>query len=257
MGGAAQDEPRQRVLVTGAAGTVGRHLSPFLSPHYELTLLDRDAQALEAVSDHGQTLALDLADDASEASLHEACRGVDAIVHLAGNPYGDSPWEKLVGPNIHGLVRVVQAAAEQQVRTFVFASSIHTLFGYPKEDWPLPESTRPKVKNYYGLTKAFGEQLGQLHCQLHPEAAFFAIRIGGYTPNRRPKPWRQHPTMWLHGDDLNRLIQHCLDYTGQGFHILHSLSDLEHPAMDMQQTNALLAYQPREKPNLESLAPDA
>lgn len=73
----------QRVLITGAAGTIGRVLREGLRGHYPVLRLT-DRTSLGTAQDGEEIVEnLDLADiDGLEAAM----RDVDAVVHLAGTP---------------------------------------------------------------------------------------------------------------------------------------------------------------------------
>jgi uncharacterized protein (TIGR01777 family) len=73
------DRPRQRVAVTGASGLIGRALAPFLTTggHQVVPLVRRNARQGEVLWNFGQARV-----DA------DALEGLDAMVHLAGEPIG-------------------------------------------------------------------------------------------------------------------------------------------------------------------------
>lgn len=72
------------ILITGAAGKIGRDLSQHLSEAYHLRLTDLNIDRLHTYqeTDH-EIMTLDVTDP--EACQH-ACEGMDVVVHLAGDP---------------------------------------------------------------------------------------------------------------------------------------------------------------------------
>ena len=85
-----------KVLITGATGFIGRNLIRELEPAHELRLLDQ-ARPEEATMFAGATrlvapFATDWpfvqADITDEAAMLAAMDGMDAVIHLAGEPRG-------------------------------------------------------------------------------------------------------------------------------------------------------------------------
>ena len=72
------------ILITGAAGNIGGKLVAHFKQAgtYELRLLDKRAE--------GDIVAADFGDYAESWAQH--FRGVDTVLHLAGNPSGQTSW---------------------------------------------------------------------------------------------------------------------------------------------------------------------
>ena len=103
----------RRILLTGAAGSLGsmlRHSLPRGGEIYRFS--DIRPFACEAEDDVriGDLADLDFAMDVT--------RDVDAIVHMAGNAK-ESPWDKLIGPNIIAVTNLWEAARANGVRRIV------------------------------------------------------------------------------------------------------------------------------------------
>jgi nucleoside-diphosphate-sugar epimerase len=131
-------EPRRRVVLTGAAGRIGRAIAPQLADRWDL-------QRTDLLSDP-EIAALDITD-------LEACRsafaGADAVVHLAAVPDPEATWEQLLPANVIGTYNVAQAAGDAGVRRLVLASSLHAVGG-------LPDQTQRRADG--GTTGADGSQ---------------------------------------------------------------------------------------------------
>ena len=116
------------ILMTGAGGRIGTHLRR-LMPRPGETWRLADLKPLEPGPGE-EVMTGDLGDaDFARA----ACDGVDAIVHLAGNP-GESPWPQEIGPNVLAAINLWEAAREADVGRVVYASSNHLMGMYRRTD---------------------------------------------------------------------------------------------------------------------------
>jgi nucleoside-diphosphate-sugar epimerase len=140
------------VLVTGAAGFVGRHLVPRLATEHDVIALVRrpPGSPLGTVS----VLEADLTDPAFEAMLPD---GVDVVVHLAQG--------YLAFPEHAGEIFAVNAGSTQRladwgrrtgVRRFVLASSGSV---YAPAARPLTEADPPRPLAFHPATKLMAEQM--------------------------------------------------------------------------------------------------
>jgi nucleoside-diphosphate-sugar epimerase len=125
-----------RILITGATGFVGRHLVPvLLSEHHCITLAVRRPEACFSTWQNGEQLRL-VTTGSIETSqnLREALEGVSTVVHLAalahvhdaGHVDNDGPF---VAANITATERLVEAASQEDVKTFVNLSSLAAVTG--------------------------------------------------------------------------------------------------------------------------------
>ena len=205
----------QRVLITGAAGTIGSVLRDGLRGRYPvLRLTDRaplgKAQAGEEIVEN-----LDLAD---LAGLEAAMQGIDAVVHLAGTPV-EQAWEPVLNNNIIGLYNTYEAARRQGVRRIVFASSNHTV-GFHPRGRHIDETVPPRPDGRYGVSKVFAEALGRLYADKHG-MEIINLRIGSFQP--RPKNVRMLNT-WLSHRDCVHLVDVALRAAGIQFEIIYGVS---------------------------------
>ena len=103
---------KKRVLITGVAGVVGQACVAHLSDRYELSGLD--------IKDPGNVPTL-VADIADLNAILPAFEGMDAVIHLAGNPSVHSPWNDVFNINIQGTYNAYEACRIQGVTCLVFA----------------------------------------------------------------------------------------------------------------------------------------
>lgn len=185
-----------RILLTGAAGYLGREMRPRLKAYCDqLRLSDREPMA--PATEGEETIVADLADRAAVLALLE---GVDAVVHLGGVST-EQTWEAILDGNIVGMVNLYEAARRHGVRRIVFASSNHVT-GFYRQDEVISPRDPVRPDGFYGLSKAFGENLAQLYWDRHGIETV-SIRIGSSLP--APTTRRMLAT-WLSLDDTERLI---------------------------------------------------
>ena len=147
----------KKVLVTGGCGFVGSRICEFLqNSGYEATALDINPQnALPGV----KVRQVDIRD---YLAVDRACRGADAVMHLAalvGVPLSlENPklfWEV----NTAGTLNVLEAVRKREVRRLFFASSNAVYGQYPVLDGGIPEDHPKRPANPYGASKLAGEAL--------------------------------------------------------------------------------------------------
>lgn len=210
--------PVATILITGAAGRIGRLLSARLArPDRTLRLLDRTPLPPAVATDSYVADVCDL--DAMTA----ACRDVEAVVHLAGNPAEDT-WQALLRSNVDGTRTVLEAARATQVNRVVLASSVHAAGYYTPADAPpagLPADVTPRPDTYYGWTKAAMESLGRLYADRY-DMRIISLRIGACLPVPEPDP--RVLARWLSPDDCGRLVEAALTTRRPGFHIVWGVS---------------------------------
>lgn len=212
---------QQRILITGAAGRIGRMLRPRLArAGRTLRLLDIVPPEPHGPDEQVEPVTATVTDlDAMRA----ACRDVDAIVHLAGIPNESRRWSDIVEVNIGGTQRVLEAARQEGVGRVVLASSNHAVGFWTHDAAPpegLPAEAAPRPDTYYGVSKVAMEALGSLyHSRFGIDV--ICLRIGTCAP--RPTSPRALIT-WLSPDDAGRLVEACLSQEASGFHVVWGIS---------------------------------
>src|SRR6266568_1489663 len=115
----------KNVLITGGAGYVGTLMLPhLLDADYKVTVYDTMYYGCELKPTTG--LKLIQADVRDTPTFREACRGIDAVIHLAciSNDAGFELDERLSQTiNYDCFEPLVIAAKEQGVKRFIYASS--------------------------------------------------------------------------------------------------------------------------------------
>ncbi len=204
----------RRVMVTGAAGRLGRALAEGLSARgFRLTLLDLLAYPGEPPAGC-EAVQIDLAD---KPRLESLTQGHDAIVHLAGIAI-EASFEEILHANIRCTWHVFEAARLARARV-IFASSSHVV-GFHKRDAALTPQSPYRPDTFYGLSKVYGEQLAQLYWHKHGVESL-SLRIGSFLPEPVD---RRHLATWLSRRDLVGLIEAALTRPKLGASICWGIS---------------------------------
>ncbi len=200
------------VLITGATGDVGTHLSRELAGKYKLRLSDK--RPLKAPK--GQTFMK--ADVSKMGDAVRITKRVDAVVHLGGYSV-EGPWESILQANIIGCYNVFEAARKNGVKRIIFPTSNHAV-GYYRRDQTIDHRVYIKPDSRYGVSKVFGEALGSLYADKYGMECFM-IRIGNVNP--RPIDKRRL-AIWLSPRDLAQLVSIGIDHPDIKFEIVYGIS---------------------------------
>ncbi len=222
---------RQTVLITGAAGRIGRMLRCRLArPGRTLRLVDAVDPQPAAPGEDVRTFTGTVTDAELMGRLSDGC---DAVVHLGALP-GESSWEALQRVNVDGTRTVLEAARERGVPRVLLASSAHAVGFYrrpgaepvptgvagPVGSQGLPASAPIRPDSYYGVSKATVEALGSLYADRFG-LTVLALRLGDCAPEP-PGAWALHS--WLSPDDCARLIEAGLTTEVTGYHVVWGVS---------------------------------
>ena len=204
-----------RLLLTGAAGGLGRVLRPRLRALCQ-TLRVSDIADMAAAEAGEEVCPAALQDKAAVLAL---MAGVDAVVHLGGVST-EHAFETILPANIVGTYHVYEAARIHGVRRIVFASSNHVT-GFYSQGETIAAGAPARPDGYYGLSKAFGEDLAQFYFDRWGLETV-SLRIGSSFPE--PQDRRMLAT-WLSYDDLERLVKASLSAPVVGHSIVYGMSD--------------------------------
>ena len=206
----------QRLLLTGAAGGLGRVLRESLKPFTRQLRLSDIADLAPASSSQEEIQLCDLADKAAVDALVQGC---DAIVHLGGISV-ERPFEEILEANIRGVFNLYEAARRHGVQRVVFASSNHVIGFYPQTQ-RLDTTVPHRPDGYYGLSKAFGEDLANFYFDRYGIETV-SIRIGSSFTEPRD---RRMLSTWLSYRDLTELVRRSLITPQVGHTVVYGASD--------------------------------
>ena len=225
-----------RVLVTGAAGSIGRVLT--------VGLADRghDVVGLDLVPPpEGVDIPwhmVDCADPDAVAAVFAAQR-LDAVAHLAGHP-GEASLPDSLTSHVVTTAALLDAMVEHGVTRLVYASSNHAVGRTPRTDL-LTTDARPRPDTFYGVGKVAAEAVMSLYADRYGIDAV-ACRIGSFLPE--PETVR-HLATWLSHDDCVRMVEASLTTTAPGFAVLYGISANTRAWWDLEPGRAL-GYDPRD-----------
>lgn len=155
-----------RILVTGSSGHLGEGLVRTLGRgSHEVIGVDRKAGPF---THHVGTIT-------DRDFVRDQVRSIDAIIHTATlhKPHiATHSRQDFVDANITGTLNLLEEAAANELRSFIFTSTTST-FGralVPPAGAPaawITEEVRPIPKNIYGVTKLAAEDLCELFYHRH------------------------------------------------------------------------------------------
>lgn len=167
------DSNARSIVVTGAAGFIGSHVSEALiargdrvigldnfDPYYDVAIKRRNLTDLQA-SDRFRLIEGDIRDPQAVEEAFTAEGPVDGVIHLAARagvrPSIEQPVDYAT-TNVEGTVNLLEAARRHEVGRFVFGSS-SSVYGASNtvpfsEDQPTDRPISP-----YAATKIAGEAL--------------------------------------------------------------------------------------------------
>lgn len=158
----------QRVLITGGAGFIGRHLvdAALERGHAVRILDDLSASTADGLPDAAEFVNGDIR---RPADLERALRGVDGVLHHAALPSVPGSLADPVGAadvNLTGTIQLLNACQAAGVRRIVFASS-SAVYGEPVRV-PVRETDPPAPLSPYGVHKLAAEHLLRVAAETSP-----------------------------------------------------------------------------------------
>jgi UDP-glucuronate 4-epimerase len=185
------------ILVTGAAGFIGSHLvDRLLADGREVVGVDaftgyysrrrKERNLACAVREDGFRL---VEGDLLELELDELLRGIEGIVHLAGEPGVRRSWgenfSRYLERNVLSTQRLLEAVWRNATPRFVYASSSSVYGADP--GYPVGEDHRRRPASPYGFSKLAAEDLIGLYIRERGVRATILRYFTVYGPRQRPE----------------------------------------------------------------------
>jgi NAD+ dependent glucose-6-phosphate dehydrogenase len=235
--GAAPAGRKKRVLITGAAGRIGSSLAEQLKDRYDLRV-----HYHHTIPEQPPVDDIAIADVSVFEQIAPALQGMDAVVHMAGEPSTRASWENVRARNIDGTYNVLEAARQAGVKKVVFASTNHVMGMYDRDQqWPIYSGQPVRPDSLYGVSKAFGEALGR-HYYDRFGLSVICLRIGWFLPEPRDEIGRW---MWLSPRDCAQVTWRAIE-SDVGFGIFYAISANGGRHWDITDTMEKLGYRPED-----------
>jgi nucleoside-diphosphate-sugar epimerase len=246
----------QRIVITGAAGNVGRTVTEALAGRHTLTLLDRTAWPGREADGPLPVVRVELSDF---AAVLDAMPAADAVVHLGANP-DEAAWQDILTNNITATYNVFEVARRKGVRRIVFASTVMIYDGFggrtETEDAqtspgrPPGELLTPERHSWpttrYAVSKRFGEELGKMYAREYGMSVV-CIRLGWF-PHLPidPEAMRRNRVTVLGVEDCRRLFTRAVEAEGVEFGVVNGFSREGAVRFDLEPGRRLIGYEPQD-----------
>jgi uronate dehydrogenase len=222
------------VLLTGASGALGRVLAGALAGKgWDLRLTD----IRPFPGPVPERAVFEIADLVNATRIHELAQDCGTILHFGGVSV-ERPFDEVIGPNIRGLYNIYEAARLNHSRV-VFASSNHTVGFHPRDE-VLDADCTFAPDGFYGLSKVYGELMGQLYFAKHGVESVL-IRIGSCFPE--PVDARMLAT-WLAYDDLVSLVEAAISAEKTGCTTIWGTSKNKHMTWWKNDSRKQIGWEP-------------
>lgn len=235
------------VLVTGAAGAIGRAVSAhLLNCGHAVRGFDR-----APMPDLPDAIVAPLND---RERLDRAMVGVDTVIHLAAYRNNADFIDVLLEPNVQGLFHVCDGARQSSsVRRLVLASTLQVVGGYDNSAQPIGVDLPVRPTNHYALTKAWAEIMGDMYAHCH-DLSVINVRLGWFPRDaataRRLQQSEHGVNVFLSHRDAVRFFQCCVESprpeAGRAATVFATSIPLNTPRLDLTPAQQLLGYTPRD-----------
>lgn len=231
----------KRILLTGAAGRIGRAFFKAQQPAFTFRLTDLAPRSFEVPEPH-EFMPGDLQNPEFCQTL---CRNIDVVVHLAGVPDPNATFEAVLTHNIVVTHQIFRAAKQAGCQRVVAASSAQAVEGYPV-DVQVSAHMPVRPKNLYGVSKCFVEALASYYA-FQEDLPAVVLRIGAYeVPEQHELHTTRDLSAFISPRDAAQLIERAIVTPEIRFFIAHGISHNRFKRLDLSETNRVLGYAPKD-----------
>ena len=238
------------VGITGAEGRIGTLLRQGLADRYSIhafTLAPQEFPSTEA-------------DISDLTALTGAFDGLDAVIHLAGDPSPAARWDSVLKNNIVGTYNVLEECRRAGVKKVVFATTNHTqngdTMGHSPNTLDLSKhftirlNDAPNPTSLYGVSKLTGEQLGRYFSR-QSGIQFVGLRIGAIGDVDDPRRAVGGPAedyvraIFLSRRDCIEVFTRALE-VDRDFVLAYAISNNGRRIFDLRETNENIGFYPQD-----------
>ncbi len=233
-----------RILVTGAAGFLGRHLVEVLSEQFHVRSFDVKKTEMAADAMQGSVTDAD--------AVRQALQDMDGLViaHMFPNRPGN--YDAIGQPldvNVKGAALLLEECVRQGVRRVVLISSTATVQGHLAAGRYLSNNLPPQPTSIYGLTKVLQEATARFFHEKHGlEIAVLRPAYVALGDTMEDKYGLRRPSVnWQAIDprDIGRAAAGALGVPDLGFEVFHVVAGPgAEERTDVHRTSARLGWEP-------------
>lgn len=153
----SEGEIRMKILVTGATGFVGTQLIQKMARegHAIRALVRKPEQAGELKKLNVEICQGDVTD---RASLADALREVDTVIHMASRVGETGTREEFFSVNLQGTLNLLEACRHVPLKRFIHVSSLSVITGYMDHDGSAENSPYRYTGEHYADSKIEAEK---------------------------------------------------------------------------------------------------
>ena len=150
-----------KILITGGAGFIGRHLIPSLSKDHSITIYDNLSNSTKPDLQNIEFVKGDILDF---KTLVESSKEFDVVIHLAAKI---DVAESVINPkdtmnvNVNGTENILKCCVENKIKKIIFASSAAV---YGEQENIITEETKTNPLSPYGESKLVAEEKIKKYC---------------------------------------------------------------------------------------------
>ncbi|MGI9352169.1 MAG: NAD-dependent epimerase/dehydratase family protein [Rhizobiaceae bacterium] len=231
----------KKLVLTGAAGRLGSYLREPLTKIADELFSTDIAEDIGKLYSGEQYLKADLA---KYDEVDKVLQGADMVVHM-GAIADEAPFDKLLGPNFLGAYNIWESAYQNGLSRVVYASSIHAVGMYPKNEF-IGTEVPHRPDTFYGLAKCFAEDLGRMYWDKRGlESVHMRILSCAQVTSARALG------SWLSYDDFIQLVLRAINTPVTGFSVIYGVSGNDRTPVDNSKA-AFLGFRPKD--NAEQFA---
>jgi len=235
----------KRILVTGAAGSIGKTVCSAWKENSNYALTCCDIRMSKDVS-----YPIEFADFRDYNRMKKLCLDQDILLHLAYISQKHLGKEQCETSDISANIALFEAARESGIQRIIFASTNHVT-GVNERSVPVKLSTGDQFRpdSWYGAMKGMAEIAGRYLVD-HSDMTFFSIRIGTFNGKNQADSVRTCSTL-LSPRDCIQLFSCAVDYTGPQKYLITygtsgNFSSHQLGYLDISEAINVLGYRPED-----------